>query len=138
MLNRAHSRQKMSPRWQETGSRAISRHRPHEPKGRKESRFRRAEEEDQADFARARSWEVKTGRDVFRLPGVAGQRQLLGMIDGGLNSLCDMVQGRRVSKRYHVVYKTRAQAVRRCCWCHPRSSNLGSRGRKCAAAQAPD
>lgn len=68
MLARAHSRQKMSPLWHETGSRAIARHRPHEPKGRNESRFSRAELVLQLDFARARSWDVKTARDVFRLP----------------------------------------------------------------------
>lgn len=65
---RAHSRQKMSPRWHETGSRAISRHKPHDPNGRKESRFSRAELVAQFDFARARSWDVKTAREVFRLP----------------------------------------------------------------------
>ena len=72
-LARAHSRQKMSPRWHATGSLAISRHRQQEPKGRKESRFRRAELVPQWDLANARSCEVKTGRDVFRLP--AAQRR---------------------------------------------------------------
>lgn len=80
MLARAHSRQNMSPRWQETGSRAISRHKPQEPNGRKESRLRRAEESDHADFARARSWEVKTGREVFRLPG--GSRSQPWLVSG--------------------------------------------------------
>ena len=68
MFANAHSRQKTSPRWHDTGSRAISRQRPQDPKGRKDSRFRRAEEEDQADLARLRSWDVKTGRVLFRLP----------------------------------------------------------------------
>lgn len=70
-LARAHSRQKMSPRGQATGSLAISRHRPQEPKGRKESRLRRAELAVQLDLARARSWDVKTGREVFLLPGAS-------------------------------------------------------------------
>lgn len=46
----------------------MPRHRPQEPKGRKDSRLRRAELVPQFDLARARSWEVKTARDVFRLP----------------------------------------------------------------------
>jgi len=80
-LARAHSRQKMSPRGQETGSRATPRHRPHEPKGRKESRLRRAELVDQLDFASSRSCEVKTARDVFRLPG---SRALLAQMAAGV------------------------------------------------------
>jgi hypothetical protein len=68
MLLRAHSRQKMSPWEHDTGSIAGSRHSRQEPKGRKESRVRRAEEVFHAALARARSWEVKTARDVFLLP----------------------------------------------------------------------
>lgn len=67
-FERAHSRQKMSPRRQATGSREIPRQRPHEPKGRKESRLRRAELELQFNLAMSRSWEVKTAREVFLLP----------------------------------------------------------------------
>lgn len=65
----AHSRQKTSPFWHDTGSRAGCRQRAQEPKGRKESRVRRAVEEVQAERASSRSWEVKTAREVFRLPG---------------------------------------------------------------------
>lgn len=68
MLLSAHSRQYMSPCRQDTGSIAVSRHRRHDANGRKESRFRRADEELQAAFARARSCEVKTARLVFLLP----------------------------------------------------------------------
>lgn len=39
-----------------------------EANGRNESRERRALVEFQADFARERSWDVNTAREVFRLP----------------------------------------------------------------------
>jgi hypothetical protein len=69
----------MSPRWHDTGSRAISRHKPHDPKGRKESRFSRAELVAQFDFARDRSWDVNTAREVFRLPA-GGQKPSLASL----------------------------------------------------------
>lgn len=68
MLLRAHSRQKMSPWMQATGSMAGSRQRQHEPKGRKDSRERRAVPLPQAWRASVRSWDVKTARLVFLLP----------------------------------------------------------------------
>jgi len=58
----------MSPWMQATGSMAGSRQRQHEPKGRKDSRERRAEPVPQAARARVRSWDVKTARLVFLLP----------------------------------------------------------------------
>jgi len=70
MLFRAHSRQKMSPWEQATGSMAGSRQSQHEAKGRKDSRVRRADDEDQADLAMALSCEVKTARLVFLLPAL--------------------------------------------------------------------
>ena len=42
------------------------------PKGRKESRVRRVEEEPHWPFKAARSWEVKKAREVFLLPGEEG------------------------------------------------------------------
>jgi hypothetical protein len=83
MLLRAHSRQKMSPWMQATGSMAGSRQRQHEPKGRKDSRERRAEPVPQAARARVRSWDVKTARLVFLLP-VTLEETWLG---GGLGRL---------------------------------------------------
>lgn len=58
----------MSPRLQETGSRASSRQRQQDENVRNESRDNLADDALHADLARARSCEVKTGRDVFRLP----------------------------------------------------------------------
>ncbi|ROW15022.1 hypothetical protein VPNG_03330 [Cytospora leucostoma] len=63
MLLSAHSRQKMSPSGHATGSTADSRQSEQLPKGRKESLFSLADEEVQDDFARVRSWAVKTGRE---------------------------------------------------------------------------
>lgn len=68
MLLSAHSRQKMSPSGHATGLTADSRQSEQLPKGRKESLFSLADEEVQDDLARARSWAVKTGREVFLLP----------------------------------------------------------------------
>lgn len=78
MLLSAHSRQKMSPCRQATGSTAGSRHSQHEAKGRKESRERRAEDEPQAARATARSWDVKTGLLVFLLPATLGRAWEMG------------------------------------------------------------
>jgi hypothetical protein len=58
----------MSPWGQDTGSRAGRRHSLQEAKGRNESLERRALFEPQADLASDRSWEVKTAREVLRLP----------------------------------------------------------------------
>ena len=68
MLLKAHSRQKISPWVQDTGSRAGSRQSRQEPNGRKESRESRAEEEAHEALAICRSYEVKIGRLVFLLP----------------------------------------------------------------------
>lgn len=58
----------MSPRGHATGSRAFSRQRLQNPKGRKESRLSCADFELQFDLACSLSYEVKTGRVVFLLP----------------------------------------------------------------------
>ena len=51
-----------------TGSWAGCKHKRQESKGKKESRERRAVVEFHADLACARSYEVNTAREVFRLP----------------------------------------------------------------------
>lgn len=91
-LARAHSRQKMSPRRHDTGSRAIPRQRPQEPKGRKESRERRADVELQLDRATARSWAVKTAREVFRLPWGKGLEWWMGVESEGRTVRHDATQ----------------------------------------------
>lgn len=58
----------MSPWEHDTGSRAGRRHSLQEAKGRNESLDRRALLEPQADLARDRSCDVKTAREVLRLP----------------------------------------------------------------------
>lgn len=79
MLLRAHSRQKMSPSGQATGSTAASRQSEHEAKGRKDSRVRRADEAPQDAFAHDRSYDVKTALLVFLLPvGEGGVGQPYG------------------------------------------------------------
>lgn len=88
MLLRAHSRQKMSPWMQATGSMAGSRQRQHEPNGRKDSRERRAEPVPQAARASVRSWDVKTARLVFLLPVTLEESWLLGRSEG---LLCDIL-----------------------------------------------
>lgn len=53
----------------------------------------RAELDVQAALARSRSWDVKTARDVLRLPGACGQRAV-GMGFGErteMGLLCDML-----------------------------------------------
>ena len=65
---RAHSLQKTSPWEQETGSWAGIRQSLHDAKGKNESLERRALFEPQADFASDLSYEVKTAREVLRLP----------------------------------------------------------------------
>lgn len=68
MLLRAHSLQNISPWVQDTGFWAGIKHSLHEAKGKNESLERRALFEPHADFASDLSYEVKTARDVLRLP----------------------------------------------------------------------